>query len=87
MQFDRPRLEFSVPQQVGLILAQVGLIQLVGRSVEMLGEPLNRLNVVLDGRLGVVAPLEFLQHRSSEMGHRNLLVTHTLPDRPSVPHA
>ena len=39
MKLDRPRLEFSVPQQVRLILAEVGLIQPVGRSVEMLGEP------------------------------------------------
>jgi hypothetical protein len=37
--------------------------------------------------LGVVTPLEFLQHRLSEMGHRNLLVTHTLPGWPSEAHA
>ena len=45
----------------------------------MLREPLDGLDVVLDGGRGVVAPLEFVQHRLSEMGHRNLLVTHTLP--------
>jgi hypothetical protein len=56
----------------------------------MLGEPLDGLDVVLDGGLGVVAPLEFVQHRLAEMGHRNLLVTHTLPTSlswSSVPHA
>jgi hypothetical protein len=42
---------------------------------------LDRVNVSIDRGLGVVAPLEFLQHRLSEMGHRNLLVTHTPPDR------
>jgi hypothetical protein len=36
MELDRPRLEFLVAQQVGLILPQVRLIELVGRAVEML---------------------------------------------------
>ena len=87
MKLHRPRLEFAVAQQVRLILAEVGLIELVGRTVEMLREPLDGLDVVLDGGLRVVAPLELLQHRLSEMGHRNLLVTHTLPDGSSAPHA
>jgi hypothetical protein len=56
-------------------------IELVWPFAEMLGEPFDRLDVVLDGGLGVVTSLEFLQHRLSEMGHRNLLVTHTLLDR------
>jgi len=38
----------------------------------------SRLDVALNRGLGVVAPLEFLQHHASEMGHRNLLVTHAL---------
>jgi hypothetical protein len=87
MKLHGARLEFPVAQQVRLIRAQVVLIQLVWRPVEMLGEAFNRLEVVLNGGLGVVPPLEFLQHRLSEMGHRNLLVTHTLPDRSAVPHA
>ena len=41
MELHRPRLEFAVAQQVGLILAQVRLIELVGRPVKMLGEPLD----------------------------------------------
>ena len=59
-------------------------MELVWRAVEMLREPL------LDGGLGVLAPLELVQHRLSEMGHRNLLVTHTRPallDWSSAPHA
>jgi hypothetical protein len=36
------------------------LIQLVRRSLEVLGESLDGLDVVLDGGFGVVAPLEFL---------------------------
>ncbi len=54
---------------------------------KMSSEPFNRADVVVDRRLGVVAPLEFFQHHASEMGHKSLLVTHTLPDRPVVPHA
>lgn len=56
------------------------LIELVWRTVEMFGEPLDGLDVVLDGGRGVVAPLELVQRRLAKMGHRNLLVTHTLPD-------
>jgi hypothetical protein len=53
----------------------------------MLGESLDGLEVIVNGGLRVIAPLEFLQHRLSEMGHRYLLVTHTLPHWPSAPHA
>jgi hypothetical protein len=47
----------------------------------MLREPLDGLDVALNGGRGVVAPLEFVQHGLAKMGHRNLLVTHTLPAR------
>ena len=63
------------------------MIQLVRRAVEMLREPLDGLDVVLNGGLGVVTPLEFVQHRLSKMGHRNLLVTHTLPAYSAVERA
>jgi hypothetical protein len=53
----------------------------------MLSEPPGNLDVVLNGGLGVVAPLEFLQHRPAEVGQRNLLVTHKVPDQSSVAHA
>jgi hypothetical protein len=52
-----------------------------------LGRPFYQLDAQQNGGLRVVAPLELVQHRLSEMGHRSLLVTHTLPDRSSVPHA
>src|SRR5262249_59803234 len=51
------------------------LIELVRRRAKVPGESLDGVDVVLNGSLGVVAPLEFLQHRSSERGHRSLLVT------------
>ena len=55
--------------------------------MKVLRESLDSLEVVVNGGRGVVAPLEFLQHRLSEMGHRHLLVTHTLPGWPIAPHA
>ena len=48
------------------------------------------LQVVLNGGLRVVTSLELVEHRLAEMGHRNLLVTHTLPALlgwSSAPHA
>jgi hypothetical protein len=63
------------------------LEELIRGRVKEPGEALDGLEVVVNGGLGVVAPLEFLQHRASEMGHRHLRVTHTLPDRSSAPHA
>ena len=70
MQLHRPRLELAVAQQVGLILAEVGAIELVRRAAKMLREPLDDgLDVVLNGGLGVVAPLEFVQHGLAKMGH------------------
>jgi hypothetical protein len=65
----RPRLEFAVAQQVGLILAEVGPIELVRRAVKMLRESLDGLEVVLNGGRGVGAPLEFVQHGLAKMGH------------------
>ena len=53
-------------------------VELVGRRLKMPGELLDGLEVRTDGGRGVVATLEFFQHRLSKMGHRNLLVTHTL---------
>jgi hypothetical protein len=44
MEFQRPWLEFSVAQQVRLVLAQVRLIELVWRTMEMLGEWLDGLD-------------------------------------------
>jgi hypothetical protein len=80
VELDGPRLECPVPRHVHSVLTQVGLIELVWRTVEMLGEPLDGLDVVLDGGRGVVTPLELLQRRLSKMGQSNLLVTRTLPD-------
>ena len=84
---DRARAEVPFLEQIGLIRAQVGLIQSVRRLPKVPRKPGNRADVSLHGRRGVVATLEFLQHRLSERSHTHLLVTHTLTERPHVPHA
>ena len=47
----------------------------------MLGEPTDSVNVRLYGSLGVIAALEFLERHFSKLGHRDLLVTHTIRSR------
>src|SRR3989442_14888015 len=54
---------------------------LVRRAFETFREVLGRSQVRVDHVRRVVSALEFFQHHLSEMGHRRLLVTHTLPDR------
>ena len=56
-------------------------IQSVGRALEVPGELLDGVDVVRDRRRGVVATVELVQHRLSEMGHKTPPVTHTLPGR------
>jgi hypothetical protein len=80
VELHRPRPELPLTQQIRVIPAQVTLIELIRRRVKVPRELLDSFEVVVNGGRGVVAPLEFLQHRLSEMGHRQLLVTHTLPD-------
>ena len=62
MQFGRAGFEFPLAQQVGLVLAQVLLVQLVGRRVEVFGEPFDGVDVILYSGCSVVPTLEFLQH-------------------------
>src|SRR6202162_2328677 len=65
-------------KQVGLILTQVLRTELVGSLMEMAGEFLDDPKVGFYGTLSVITTLEFLQHNSAKMGHRDLLVTHNL---------
>src|SRR5438445_10630035 len=46
--------------------------------MEMAGEFLDDPKVGFYGTLSVITTLEFLQHHSAKMGHRDLLVTHNL---------
>ena len=87
VQLHGPRLQLPLAQQIGLIRAQVVLIQLVGRPLEVLGELFNRLDVRIEPWSWRSYAAGVPPASRSEMGHRNLLVTYTLPDRSSVPHA
>jgi hypothetical protein len=79
VQLHRAWCRYSLPQQVSLVRAQVRPREAIGGAPEVAGELVDVLDVIRDGRRGVLATVEFLQHRLSEMGHRHLLVTHTLP--------
>jgi hypothetical protein len=77
----------ALAEEICLVSPEMVEGQPIRRTLEMFRELLDRVKVGVDRRLRVVAPLKLLQHRLSEMGHRNLLVTHTLLDRSSAPHA
>jgi hypothetical protein len=64
-----------------LILANVLWSQLVWSTMEVLGELFQNERVGFYGILGVISPLEFIQHQFSQMGHKDLLslVTQTIP--------
>ena len=52
--------------------------ELIGRTVKVRGEQPDSVNVRAYGSLGVIAALEFLECHFSKLGHRDLLVTHTI---------
>ena len=54
------------------------MVDLVRRAVEVFRKPLDGLRAVLGRWFCVVTSLELVEHRLAEIGHRNLLVTHTL---------
>jgi hypothetical protein len=83
----RPRRQLPLLEEMGLIRAQVGRCQSVRGALEEPGELLDVVDVVRDGGRGVVATVEFLQHRLSELGHKTPPVTHTLPARSAQTHA
>src|SRR5215469_282713 len=61
-----------------LILPNLFRAELIGRSVEVLRKTTDRTDVSVCGSLRVITALEFLEHPFSKLGHRDLLVTHTL---------
>ena len=62
MLLHRASVQLLLLKQLGLILAQVLLAELVGGLMEMVGEFLHYPNVGSYGSLGVITTLEFLQH-------------------------
>jgi hypothetical protein len=87
VELHRARSELPLAEEVRLILTEVRVIESIGKRVEEPGESLDGLEVVVNGGLRLVAPLKFLQHRVSEMGHKTPPVTHTLSGRPSEAYA
>ena len=87
MEPHRPRRQLPLTEEMRLIRAQMGRRQSVRGALEEPGELFDVLDVVRDRGRGIVATVEFLQHRLSEMGHKTPPVTHTLPGRSGEPHA
>src|ERR1700720_4010210 len=77
-QRSRFRRQLPFPQQVELILTYVLRAKLVGSTMKVFSELLNRMQVAPCGTRRVVATLEFFEHPVSELSHNDLLVTLTL---------
>src|SRR3982750_3284664 len=65
----------SLVQQIELIGTDLVGPELIGRSMEIVGKALDRLDVSSNGSRRIISTLEFGQHQVSKMGHKNLLVT------------
>jgi hypothetical protein len=48
--------------------------------MKVLSKGLHDLQVALHGSLRIITTLEFFQHHFAKLGHRDLLVTHTLSE-------
>jgi len=72
------RVQFPASEEVRLISADLFRSKLIRGTMKVLGEGLHNLQVALHGSLRVITALELFQHRCTKLGHRDLLVTHTL---------
>src|SRR5580704_8924970 len=68
-------------QQVYPIGAYLFRPKLIRRTTKMFCERLHNLQVAVHGSLRVITTLELFQHHFAKLGHRDLLVTHTLRQR------
>src|SRR5271156_7131224 len=80
------RRQLPFPKQVELIRTYVVRAKLVGSTMKVFSELLNRVQVAPCGARRVVAALGFLEHPVSELSHNDLLVTLTLPPTSTCPH-
>ena len=87
MPMTRALRPLPLTEEMRLIRAQVRRRQSVRGAVEEPGKLLDVLDVVRDRGRGIVATVEFLQHRLSEMGHKKRPMTPTLPGRSAQAHA
>ena len=76
--------ELQLPEQVGLVAAQIIRIELVRRLVEVLCEPLDEAQITPRRTGRVVATRELFEHHFAKMSHSVLPpVTHTLSRPPN----
>src|SRR5438132_3470669 len=75
---NRPGVELPLLQKVQLIFPDMLQAELIGGAVEMLSELPHRADVAPCGSLRVITALDLVEHPFSKLGHRDLLVTHTL---------
>ena len=76
---DASRAELELPEQIGLVAAQMIRTKLVRRLVEVLGEPLDKAQIAPRCAGRVVTTLEFFEHHFAKTSHSRLPpVTHTL---------
>jgi hypothetical protein len=79
LSFDGARRELAIAEQMDLLLADMIRPELLRRTVKVLGELLDRMDVRPHGVRRVVTTLKLIEHQLAKMGHRGiLLVTHTL---------
>ena len=70
--------EVAFLEKVELELANLLRAQFIRRAMEVFSKLLDGSDVGTCGSLGVIPALEFLEHPFSKLGHRDLLVTHTI---------
>ena len=76
---DGSRAELELPEQIGLVAAQMIRTELVRRLVEVLCEPLDETQIAPRRAGRVVATLELFEHHFAKTSHSVLPpVTHTL---------
>jgi hypothetical protein len=75
---DRSDGQLALVKQMSLILSDVIRAQLIWRLTEVARKTLDGAEVTAYSGGREVTSLEFLQHNFAKMGHRDLLVTHTI---------
>jgi hypothetical protein len=74
LQPDASGVQFPV-NEMKLVLPNLLRPQLIGRAVEICGEPSDGADIGACGSLRVISTFEFLERPDSKFGHRDLLVT------------
>jgi len=70
--------ELTLLEEMQLELPNFLYTESLWRAVEVFSKLLDGSDIGTCGSLGVIPALEFLEHPFSKLGHRDLLVTHTI---------